>query len=118
MSLREQAYRARKWRGMEILPILLEGKSIEAERYLSSAKYHPIEGFADLIRIALLTAENIKSFPLELDEEEAWRLGHELEIICKSLGNASDYIDKLISDINHQSGEWKKGWWKKARTDN
>ena len=114
MSLTERAYRKRKWRGMEILPNLLDGKRIEAEKYLSSADYHPTERIADLIEIALLTAENIESFPLDMDAEAAERLEYEIMIVCKILGDASDYIGELCSDINRQSSEWVGRWQKRS----
>lgn len=59
MSLTEWAHGRRMWRGMKILPKLLCDKRIKAEEYLSSADYHPIESFADLLGISLLTSENI-----------------------------------------------------------
>lgn len=110
MSLTERAARRRMWRGMEILPNLLLDKGIEAEKYLSSADYHPIESFADLLRISLLTSENIQSFPFELKDEECEHLMHELRGIVIMLRDASNRIEQLSSDIDRSTHEWYKSW--------
>lgn len=108
MSLTERAYMQRKWRGMVILPYLLAGKKTEAEKYLSSADYHPNERLADLLEISIITSENIQSFPLEMEEREFARLRYELHDLAEMLKEASNRIDRLSLDIEHQTNEWQR----------
>lgn len=106
MSLTDWAYRRRKWRGIEVLPNLLGYKRIKAEEYISSADYHPIESFADLLRISLLTSENIQCFHLELKDEEYEHLRYELREIEEMLRDASNRLDRPSSDIEGSTQDW------------
>jgi len=99
MSLTEQAYQERKWRGLNTLRCALANERLADHHYgWSSAHYNKFEALPDLLEIGILVSENFERIPgkdsqeIEASYTEMMRLSQILEDASKQIADLGNRI--------------------------
>jgi hypothetical protein len=105
MSLTEQGYQERKWRGLNTLRFALANEKLADHHYgWSTAHHNKFEALANLLEIGILVSENFERIPVS-DGQEIRHSYTEMMRLSQILQDASEQIADLgnrIADEAHQ----------------